>query len=173
MTGQPYLSGHVDQDAGELLGIREGLGVRSEMIVPLDVSGERRGVLMANSAEAEAFPEGDLHFLGAVSRWVSLVMHRAELSEQVTRQAEERGRRAALEEGIGRLSPRGLAVAALLVEGLANAEIGQRLVITEGMTANHVRSILDKLGVPTRARIAAIVAHLGIEPPSGDGTDGS
>jgi two-component system OmpR family sensor kinase len=82
-TGRPYFSGHVDRDDGELLGIREGLGVRSEMIVPLEVAGERRGVLAADAAASEAFSEEDLRFLGSVARWVGLVMHRAELTEEV------------------------------------------------------------------------------------------
>ncbi|HEX2170944.1 MAG TPA: LuxR C-terminal-related transcriptional regulator [Dehalococcoidia bacterium] len=172
-TGRPYLSGHVDQDLAELVGIREGLGVRSEMIVPLDVAGQRRGVLMANSATPEAFPETDLDFLGAVAHWLGLVLHRTEQAEQLARQAEERGRRAAIEELVNRLTPREQEVAALVALGLSNAEIARRLVITEGTVANHIRSILHKLGVPSRARVAAIMAQLGIEPPSEDGTGGS
>jgi two-component system OmpR family sensor kinase len=170
-TGQPYLSGHVDQDDGELVGIREGLGVRSEMIVPLEVNGERRGVLAANSKTPEAFSEEDLQFLGSVTRWVGLVMHRTELTEEVARQARERGRREALEELIGRLSPREQEVAALVMAGLSNAQIGRRLSITEGTAANHIRSIILKLDVPNRARVAAIMAQLGIELPGEDGTE--
>jgi hypothetical protein len=38
-TGVPYHSGQVDTDQGELLGVRDGLGIRSAMAVRLDVNG--------------------------------------------------------------------------------------------------------------------------------------
>ncbi len=171
-AGRPHLSGHTDQDPEELLGVREGLGIRSQIIVPLDVSGERRGILMANSATPEAFPEADLHFLSAVARWVGLVLHRVELAEQIVRQAEQRGRLEAITELVSRLTPREQEVAALLALGLSNAEIARRLTITEGTVANHIRSILQKLEAPSRARVAAIMAQLGLEPPSEDGASG-
>ncbi len=50
------------------------------------------------------------------------------------------------------LSPREREVLALLTEGLANAEIGERLAISEKTVRNHISSIFDKLGVWTRAQ---------------------
>lgn len=50
------------------------------------------------------------------------------------------------------LSPREREVLALMTEGLANAEIGARLRISEKTVRNHVSSIFDKLGVWTRAQ---------------------
>jgi len=44
-TGQSWREGHTDEDPEELLGIKQGLGVRSEIAAPLDVNGERRGAL--------------------------------------------------------------------------------------------------------------------------------
>ena len=49
-TGEPYLTGHADQDPEQPRGIVEGLGVRSQLDVPLDVGGARRGILSAMSA---------------------------------------------------------------------------------------------------------------------------
>src|SRR5689334_15179506 len=38
-TGQPYWSGRVHRDPGELSGMKEDLGVKSELLVPLPVDG--------------------------------------------------------------------------------------------------------------------------------------
>jgi len=50
------------------------------------------------------------------------------------------------------LSPREREVLQLLTEGLANAEIAQRLGISEKTVRNHVSKVFDKLGVWTRAQ---------------------
>ncbi|HKB79635.1 MAG TPA: alpha/beta fold hydrolase [Thermoanaerobaculia bacterium] len=50
------------------------------------------------------------------------------------------------------LSPRERQVLVLMTEGLANAQIGTRLSISEKTVRNHVSSIFDKLGVWTRAQ---------------------
>lgn len=96
--GSAHWEGHVDADPGELLGIRQGLGVRSSIAVPLTVGGERRGVLLVTSATAERFTDRDVAFLGAVVRWVGAVVERAELVEALTRAATEQGQRLAAEE---------------------------------------------------------------------------
>jgi DNA-binding NarL/FixJ family response regulator len=46
-------------------------------------------------------------------------------------------------------------VARLIADGLSNKQIGARLFISERTVDSHVRSILNKLGVSTRAQIAA------------------
>ncbi len=50
------------------------------------------------------------------------------------------------------LSPREREVLALISEGLANAEIGERLSISEKTVRNHISNVFDKLGVWTRAQ---------------------
>jgi len=97
-TGTPRRASRVDRDTRELRGIRVELGIRSEIGVPLEVAGERRGVLAAVSTAAEFFSEGDLRFLRTVSRWVGMVAHRAELTEHAASEAAAHGRRAAAEE---------------------------------------------------------------------------
>lgn len=97
-TGTSYLSGHVDQDQNELPGVIQALGVRSHIAVPLEVAGERRGVLSAQSQTPEFFSAEDLRFLQAVARCVGAVAHRAELVEAMGKAALERGRRAAADE---------------------------------------------------------------------------
>jgi DNA-binding NarL/FixJ family response regulator len=50
------------------------------------------------------------------------------------------------------LSPREREVLDLLSEGLGNAQIAERLSISEKTVRNHVSSVFDKLGVWTRAQ---------------------
>jgi ATP/maltotriose-dependent transcriptional regulator MalT len=57
------------------------------------------------------------------------------------------------------LSDRELEVAALVADGMTNRAIGQRLHISERTAENHVRNILDRLGLDSRAQIAAWSAH--------------
>ncbi len=56
------------------------------------------------------------------------------------------------------LSPREREVLSLMTEGLGNAEIGERLSISEKTVRNHVSNLFDKLGVWTRAQ-AIVFAH--------------
>ena len=95
---QRCLDGSVANDPEELPGVKSGLGVQSQIAVPLEIAGTRRGVLTAQSGRPEFFSERDLRFVQAVSRWVGNVAHRAELAEQTAAAALERGRRLAADE---------------------------------------------------------------------------
>jgi non-specific serine/threonine protein kinase len=53
------------------------------------------------------------------------------------------------------LTPREREVAALVVEGLTNRQIARRLGVAECTAASHLEHIRDKLGVQSRAQIAA------------------
>jgi two-component system OmpR family sensor kinase len=97
-VGEPWHTGHQDKDPKELPGIKEGLGIKSVIATPLEVGGKRHGVLECSSAKASFFTKEDLRFLAAVARWVTAVVHRAELVEQLTKAATEQGRRAAADE---------------------------------------------------------------------------
>ena len=97
-TGSTYLSGHVQDDPEELRGVRDALGVRSEIGVALEVADERRGMLMLASQKPEFFTAEDARMAETIGRWVGVVAHRAELVEQIGRNASEQGRRAGAEE---------------------------------------------------------------------------
>jgi two-component system, OmpR family, sensor kinase len=98
LTGVPCLTGHADQDAEELFGVKIGLGVKSEIATVFQVEAHHRGVLSASSSTPEFFSEQDLLFLQAVARWLGIVIHRAELVERTRQAAVEQGRRLAAEE---------------------------------------------------------------------------
>ncbi len=97
-TGVPYLSGHVDQDPDELRGVKDALGIRSAVVVPLAVNGVRRGVLQVDTAQPDRFTEEDVRFLEAAANWVGLVLHRAELVERISQEAAEQARSVAADE---------------------------------------------------------------------------
>jgi DNA-binding CsgD family transcriptional regulator len=73
-----------------------------------------------------------------------------------------RGPRGATRENPAGLTNRELEVLPLLAQGLRNAEIAQRLVVTPKTVDHHVSSILRKLGVPNRGQAGAAAAQLGL-----------
>jgi signal transduction histidine kinase len=97
-TGETFLTGQLDKDPGELKGIREALGIRSKLGVPLEFGGQRRGMMMIASTLPDYFRPDDVPFAESLSRWVGILAHRAELAEQMARNAAEQGRRAGAEE---------------------------------------------------------------------------
>ena len=97
-TGNSYVDGHVDQDPEELRGIKELLRVRSSIGVPLEVGGQRRGVLLLSSLQPDRWTPEHLRFAEAVTRWVGTLAHHAELIGEIERNAAAQGRHAAAEE---------------------------------------------------------------------------
>jgi DNA-binding CsgD family transcriptional regulator/tetratricopeptide (TPR) repeat protein len=73
-----------------------------------------------------------------------------------------RGPRRRTRENPGGLTTRELDVLALVCEGLRNAEIAQRLVVSEKTVDHHVSAILRKLEVRTRGEASARAAKLGL-----------
>jgi NarL family two-component system response regulator LiaR len=62
------------------------------------------------------------------------------------------------------LTPRESEVLALLVKGLSNREIAERLVISRSTAAAHVGSILSKFGVTKRAEAISLAFRRGLVP---------
>lgn len=97
-SGTSFLHGHVDEDPDELRGLKELLRIRSAIGVPLEVGGQRKGVLMLASLRPERWTSGHLRFAEAVARWVGTLAHHAELIAELERNAAAQGRHAAAEE---------------------------------------------------------------------------
>ena len=163
-TGNSQLEGEVDADSGELQGVREGLGIRSAINVPLYINNELRGVLSAVSIRRDAFTEQDLEFTRAVAGWIGVIADGSELSEAMAEQAFRRGRRDASQELSG-LTARQREIAECIAKGLTNEEIAVRLVLTPGTVANHVASILNGLDLRNRTQIATWAVDRGLYEP--------
>jgi signal transduction histidine kinase len=97
-TGRTFVTGRLDDDPEELRGVKEGLRIRSKLGAPLVVAGARRGMLMLASLKPDYFTDDDVRFAEAVARWTATVAHRAQLVEEITRNAAARGRQGAAEE---------------------------------------------------------------------------
>jgi DNA-binding NarL/FixJ family response regulator len=138
-----------------------------------------------------AFADGSLSTLYAVRR-ATLRVHRARAlaamsrtSEAVAdvrsalhdldrwpgwRRAEAHALLARLETAAsldGELTPREREVAALLAEGLTNADVARRLYISPKTAAVHVSNILAKLGMGSRAEVAAWAVRQGLAAERG------
>lgn len=82
-------------------------------------------------------------------------------------ESSDRARRTGTFLPPSRLTRRQFEVAGLIAEGLTNAQIAQRLVLTTGTVGNHVEHILRRLGMSNRAQVAAWMTRRAA--PSGEG----
>ena len=77
-----------------------------------------------------------------------------------------RGPRTRTRENPAGLTARELEVLPFLAEGLRNAQIAERLVVSQKTVDHDVSAILRKLGVRTRGEAGAAASRLGLtEPP--------
>ena len=79
-----------------------------------------------------------------------------------------RGPRAATRQNPAGLSARQVEVLGLVAEGLTNAEIARRLVLSPKTVDHHVSAILTKLRVESRRDAAAAAEELGIATKDGE-----
>jgi DNA-binding CsgD family transcriptional regulator len=100
----------------------------------------------------------ELHGLGA--RPAAAIVARR-LRERGVR-GVPRGLRPATKANPANLTPRELEVLGLVAQGLRNAEVARRLVLSERTVAHHVSSILRKLGVRGRAEATAEAIRRGL-----------
>ena len=171
-TGRSHLAQHSDREEGEPRPLIDELGMRASINVALEVGGERRGVILCSSVTPEFFSEADLRFVEAVARWIALVGERAARREaDVARVADEAARTAA-EQVLDLLTQRQQEVAGLVAEGLTNAEIARRLVLTPGTVANHLEHILRRLNYRSRSQVAVWAVERGLYSSGGEGRDG-
>ena len=80
-----------------------------------------------------------------------------------------RGPRPATRANPAGLTSRQLDVLELVVEGLTNAQIADRLVVSVRTVDHHVAAVLEKLGVRSRREAAGAARALGIDVGAGAG----
>ena len=111
-------------------------GIRGAQFVELD---SRNHILLENEPAWARFQEVVLDFAGLP----------APLGE---------------DPAFGQLTAREREVLVLITEGLANADIGERLAISEKTVRNHISNLFDKLGVWTRAQAIVFARDRGFRP---------
>jgi pimeloyl-ACP methyl ester carboxylesterase/DNA-binding CsgD family transcriptional regulator len=109
-------------------------GIQGAQFVELD---SKNHILQENEPAWDRFREAVLEFLG---------VSQTPLGE---------------DKAFALLSPREREVLALITEGLGNAEIAERLSISEKTVRNHVSNVFDKLGVWTRAQAIVLALDRG------------
>jgi DNA-binding CsgD family transcriptional regulator/tetratricopeptide (TPR) repeat protein len=114
---------------------------------------------LAESGEPDATAEA-LGMLEALGAQPAAAVVRERLRAMGAR--VPRGPRAVTRANPAGLTPRQLAVLGLLREGMTNAEIADRLVLSVRTVDHHVAAVLDKLGVRSRREAAAAAHELGV-----------
>jgi LuxR family transcriptional regulator, maltose regulon positive regulatory protein len=163
----------IDEEKGR---VRRRLEVLSLLAAAWEVKGEtEKGLSVLRGALEAGKREGfGMTFTGegkSMKRLLTLAVQRgieAEYAGRLLRVMvegeafKETTARAAKEVLIEPLSERELEVLGLIGEGLANAEIAQRLVISLSTVKGHTTNIYSKLGVNSRSQAAARGRALGL-----------
>ena len=147
------------------------LGVRGDVALATapEILGEISAVLalaMDGQAAADALEAGARAAIardrdgGAIAAAVRAMLLGFEVLDPRIEPADpvERRRRPPSDE----LTPREREVLALLVEGLSNRAIGERLGISEHTAKFHVTAVMQKLGAQTRTEAVVKAARLGL-----------
>lgn len=126
-------------------------------------------VLMLSSSESAADAArldraGARGFLtkGADAKQIAAAIREAHAGQRGVRRGRLRG---AAFQGENALSPRETDVLALLRQGASNAQIAQRLAITEATVKVHMASLMEKLHAADRAGVVARAFDLGLLRP--------
>lgn len=172
----------------EALDLQRELGDRAGMAYVLERLGTAAAVrgeparALRIAAAAEALREAIGTPLGPGARgiheqWIHAA--RAALTVEDASAAWESGRAASIDQvvaeatqfdvhrahaadPVSQLSARERQVAALIAQGMSNRDIAERLVVSERTAENHVQHVLNRLGLRSRAQVAAWAVQHGL-----------
>jgi DNA-binding CsgD family transcriptional regulator len=125
----------------------------------LAAAGDRAGAVRELLAAEQMLDEGGAHLLrDQARRELRRLGHRL---DPVRRRPG--GAAASTGDALATLSSREREVAALVAAGRTNRAIGEELFLSVKTVESHLRNVFDKLGVRSRAEVAAAVARAGGE----------
>ena len=129
-----------------------------------------RYVYAALSAGASGFLLKDVspeHLVGAVRlvRAGDALLAPAITRRLIERYAARDGQTAALHRELSTLTPRELEVLRMLARGLSNAELAERLRLSDATVKTHVARILSKLRLRDRAQAIVVAYETGLVTP--------
>ena len=157
--------GHVDvrQRLGDVRVPTLVIHARNDEVIPLD-----SGKILASEVPGAEFVELDSanHVLlrdePAWRRFCEAVLDFTGVAQSL--EGAERAADESAFAAFATLSPREREVLGLISEGFANAEIAERLGISDKTVRNHVSNLFDKLGVWTRAQAIVFARDRGFRP---------
>ena len=159
--GDPAEAAHAALAEAAELGLRPVVVDGLDLLATLTADGERAGRLAgaaaALRAELDAVPSGLVELVPPDEEGARMGWERA-----VEYAARSRGRRARPRSGWESLTPTEGEVVALAARGLSNAAIGAQLLVSPGTVRTHLRSVFGKLGVTSRAELAAQAVRRGL-----------
>ena len=135
--------------AARLAGAADAFALSAELARP-----KATGDLIDSAAGACRAALGDGPFAGA---WAA--GQRMTLEDAAAYASRGRGRRRRPAAGWTGLTPTELRVASAVADGLSNPQIAERMFISRRTVASHLTSIFRKLGVSSRAELAAVAAR--------------
>jgi|GEM_PF-829595 len=94
LTGQPFLSNDLETLPHFPAALKEKLGLKSALVVPLEVEDKRRGLISVMSSLPDIFSDDDLPFLSLISTRLGHMLHHQELSKELAQAETERLARA-------------------------------------------------------------------------------
>ena len=159
--GDPAEAAHAALAEAAELGLRplvvDGLDLLAVLTADAERAGRLAGAAAALREELGVMPSGLVELVTPDEGGARLGWERA-----VEYAARTRGRRARPRSGWESLTPTEGEVVALAAQGLSNAAIGAQLLISPGTVRTHLRSVFGKLGVTSRAELAARAARRGL-----------
>jgi DNA-binding NarL/FixJ family response regulator len=150
-----------------ILAAPETAGVRVLILTTFDLDAHVYEALAAGASGfllKDATPEEIVHGIGVVASGEALLA--PSVTTRLVREFARRPRAGRPADRLAEaLTPREVEVLRLVAEGLSNAEVAERLVLSPATAKTHVSRILAKLGLRDRSQLVVAAYEAGLVVP--------